>query len=409
MNHATGYALASLFLVLLAMDLGLFGRRGRAQKPADAVAWSIAWLVIGASFTFFVHSLYEYNWQGNALATTQGLAGREAALQFLGAFGAQKTLCAGAMIMTALLFSHFRLSLAAQRRTLFWVVFGSLSLKICVASLGARVVRNQDWALYLLGGVVIFYAAALIASRHDNFHPRRNPLVRLAGRFFPRQENHPKSRFFRRERGGWRMTHAFLALLMAQSVAVGFAVSSMPAAAVFTREPFLVVTSAACACLGLRSLYFVVAAFLDRMRFFKISLGVSVGLLGIQFLAIPYLKLSRTTTVAWLLVVLGTGACLSWRHRDASPLLSPLAEDLEEIGEISVKQTRRVVTVVMGGSMVLLGIVFLLTPLPGLLTIFAGLGVLSAEFIWARRWLAALRERAQRLRRAWFKGPENSA
>jgi tellurite resistance protein TerC len=90
------------------------------------------------------------------------------------------------------------------------------------------------------------------------------------------------------------------------------------------------------------------------------------------------------------------------------PLLSPLAQDLEELGAVSVKQARRVVILTMGSSLCLLGLVFLLTPMPGLLTIIAGLAALSTEFVWARRWLKKLREQTDRLRNSIFKSDDPS-
>ena len=401
MNSSICYGLAVLFVVLIGVDLGVFGGRVRARRPADALAWSLAWLAVGVGFAFFIYGFYEFGWQGNDPGAAGRLGGAGAAARFLGAFLTQKLLCVGAMLMTALIFAHLKLSLPAQRRTLFWAVFVSLILRALVAVAGIHTIRSQDWTAYLLGGAVVYSGAALMAATHRNRRPSRNLLVKLAARRSPLKVNSPKADFFQEVRRGKAMTHAFIALLMAQSVAFGFAVSSLPATAVFTRDPFIMASSAACACLGFQSLYFVVAAWLDRLRYFKIALGASIALFGIQFLLSPYFGLPPAATAIWLAGILGAGALASWRHRDAAPLLSPLADDLKELGAISVSQTRRVVILTMGLSMIVLGVLFMLTPLPGWLTVFAGFGLLSVEFVWARRWLKVLRDPAQLLRKVW--------
>ncbi len=402
MSALVGYGLIALLLALLAMDLGAFGERARAHDPAEAAVWTCIWLSLGFGFDFVVYSLYEYNWQGDELALTRHLTGKEAAIRYFAAFFGQKLFCVGAVIMFALVFSHFRLHLSAQRRALFWGVFGFLVLRALFATAGIGLVRNQEWVVYLFGGGAMYSAAALLAARHDNRRPQRNPLVRIARRAFPTLPDLRTPDFLKRRRGRLNMTQACVALLMTQTVALGFSIGSVPAVTLYTEQPFLIAASTGSACLGLRSLYFLVAGGLQRLRFLKLSLGLVVAFVGASFLAHPYLHVPRWLTILVMLALPAAGGIAAWRHHDAAPLLSPFADDFEEFGKVSVKQTRRIVILTMGVSLVALGLVFLLTPMPGMLTIFAGMGVLSVEFVWARRWLKLLRERAEQVRNSLF-------
>jgi tellurite resistance protein TerC len=403
------FALVLAFVVLLAMDLGAFGGRGLAHAPGDAAVWTCVWIVLGLSFNFVVYSLYEFKWQGDELAITQALTGRQAAEQFFAGFIGQKMLSVATVFIIALLFAHFETPLKGQERILFWGVFGALTLRAVFATAGTGLMATYDWIVYFFGGVAMYSSAALVAARHTNRKVKRNPLVRLAWRYYPMAPSAGHDVFFVRQKKGRRMmTPALVTLLMTQSAALVFAISSVPVFAIFTRKPFIIVVATACACLGMRSLYFVVAAAMERFRFMKIALGLSLAVVSLCFLFDPYVHVPFWLTLTVLCLALGSGILAACFHHDAVPLLSPLAQDLEELGAVSVKQARRVVILTMGSSLCLLGLVFLLTPMPSLLTIIAGLAALSTEFVWARRWLKKLREQTDRLRNSIFKSDDPS-
>lgn len=401
-------ALIVVFVGLLAVDLGAFGQRAQAHAPGDAAVWTWVWIVLGLGFNFVVYSLYEFKWQGDDLAITQALTGREAALQFFAAFIGQKALCVATVFIIALLFARFQTPLKGQERILFWAVFGALNLRALFATAGTGLLGAYDWVVYFFGGVAIYSSAALLAARNTRRKPRRNPLVRLARRYFPLAADASHEVFFVRNEGRRMMTPALAALIMTQSAALMFAISSVPMIAIFTRTPFIAAVSTACACLGMRSLYFVVAGVIDRFRFMKIALGLSLALVSLSFLFGPYLHFPFWLTLTVLCAALAGGILAACFHHDAIPLLSPLAQDVEELGAISIKQARRVVILTMGTSLILIGLAFMLTPMPGLLTVFAGLAALSTEFVWARRWVRKLREQTERLKNSIFKSDDPS-
>jgi len=69
----------------------------------------------------------------------------------------------------------------------------------------------------------------------------------------------------------------------------------------------------------------------------------------------------------------------------------------------TVEQVRRVFLVIAGFTLLLAGVVMLVTPGPGMLAIFIGLGLLAAEFVWARRLMERIRREGGRVRDAVWK------
>ena len=78
--------------------------------------------------------------------------------------------------------------------------------------------------------------------------------------------------------------------------------------------------------------------------------------------------------------------------RDTAALVSPLADDIEELAVVTYRQGRRVVILVAGSTVLLVGIAMILLPGPAILVIPVGLSILAVEFAWARTWLAKIRE-----------------
>lgn len=74
----------------------------------------------------------------------------------------------------------------------------------------------------------------------------------------------------------------------------------------------------------------------------------------------------------------------------------------------TVEQVRRLSRIVGGFTLLLIGIVMLVTPGPGWLVIFLGLGLLAAEFVWARRLMDRMKKEGERVRDAVWRSARNS-
>jgi tellurite resistance protein TerC len=85
--------------------------------------------------------------------------------------------------------------------------------------------------------------------------------------------------------------------------------------------------------------------------------------------------------------------------RDTIALLSPLAGEIERLVLRSYRQARKVVILLLGSTVLLVGLAMVLLPGPAILVIPLGLAILGVEFAWARRWLKSIRQSIGNLRK----------
>ncbi len=304
-----------LVLVFLALDLGVFHREAHAVSMKEAAAWSVVWLTMGISFSVFVYFAYSNHWLGlgldtpkyNPAVTTDPTAptiirgevlGLEAAKQYLTGYVVEKSLSMDNIFVIALLFAYFAIPAKFQHRVLFWGIVGALIMRGVMIMIGAQLVMRFTWILIVFGVFLILTSLkmALIESHQD---PGKNPVVRLVKRVYPVADFFDGQRFFTRlppapgESIGRRaITPLFLALIMVEITDLIFAVDSIPAIFAITPDPFIVFTSNIFAILGLRALYFCLAAAIQKFRYLKPALILILSFVGVKLLLLslpPYL------------------------------------------------------------------------------------------------------------------------
>ncbi len=381
-------------LVMVMLDLGVFHRKARVMSIPEALAWTAVWIVLALAFNVVVYFLYEVNWGGGAVVVTEHLTGQEAAVQFLTGYLLEKSLSVDNIFVIAMIFAFFKVPLAEQHRVLFWGVLGAVVLRGVMIALGVALVERFDWIVYVFGALLIASAVKMLVMRHDNLEPDRNIAVRLTRRFYPVSDTFDGSRFFTTLADGRRaVTPLFLALVLVETSDVLFAIDSIPAIFAVTREPFLIFTSNVFAILGLRSLYFALAGMMDKFRYLKSSLVFVLAYVGVKMMLTHHHPIPNLISLAVIGGILSVGILASIvAGRQPGSLVSPLVDDLERLALASYRQARRVVILILGSSVVLIGAVLLVLPGPGLLTIVLGLALLALEFAWAQRWLKRLKD-----------------
>ena len=348
-----------LVLLFLALDLGVFHREAHEVSMKEAATWSVIWLTCGIAFSGFVYWAYQTHWLGLGLATpmynTHELAGKvaeqpliiagevtgfDAAKQYLTGYIVEKSLAMDNIFVIALIFSFFAIPAKYQHRVLFWGIIGALIMRGGMIFIGAGLILKYQWILIVFGGFLILTALkmALIKGNDD---PSQNVAVKLCKKFFPTVTFFDGQKFFTKRtmaptyspdpRTGklvqdpaptgtlskrWAITPLFLALLLVEITDLVFAVDSIPAIFAITPDPFIVFTSNIFAILGLRALYFCLAALIQKFRYLKPALILILGFVGVKLLLLsvpPYLgvvglepqKAIKIDTTVSLLVVLG--------------------------------------------------------------------------------------------------------
>ena len=385
--------LCAVLIALLALDLGVFHKRPRAQTTSEALSWSLLWIGTALAFNVFVYFAYENHWLSIGREIGHELHGNHAALQFLTAYLVEKSLSLDNVFVIAMVFSYFAVPLEYQYRVLFWGVVGALVMRAVFIVSGLALVERFAWTTYVFGGLLLVTAAKLLIDRHDAHQPEKNGLVRMLERRVPVCDDLSGSAFFLRRNGRRVATRLFLALLVVEVSDLLFAVDSIPAVIAVTRDPFIAFSSNAFAILGLRSLYFVIAPLIARFHYLKLSLILLLAFIGVKMLLTHHQPIPTYASLGVIVGILGTGigASALRSYRETAALTPQVAEEMHRLMRTSLRTARRIAIAGVGATALLVGLAMLVLPGPGLLVLGVGLAILSTEFVFARRWLRRLR------------------
>ena len=302
-----------LVLIFLALDLGVFHRHAHVVSMREAATWTVVWIAAALLFNVAIFFIYEHQWLGMGASVAQldgterAVGGWEAAKLFLTGYVVEKSLSMDNVFVIAMIFGYFAIPAAYQHRVLFWGILTALVLRGVMIAVGAALIQNFTWIVYVFGAFLILTAIKMAVVKHDNVDPEKNPIIKLIRRLMPVTSEFDGQRFFTRNSsqypGVLAATPLLLALVMVETVDLVFAVDSIPAIFAITADPFIVFTSNVFAILGLRALYFCLAAMIDMFKYLKISLIVILAFVGVKMLLIH--TEYKIDTTASLVVVLG--------------------------------------------------------------------------------------------------------
>ena len=259
-------------LFFLALDLGVFHRGAHVVKFKEAMTWSVVWFVLSMVFA----------------ALLVPLRGRDEAVEFVTGYIIELSLSMDNVFVIALIFTFFRVPAQYQHRVLFWGILGALVMRGVMILAGAALIERFQWTLYLFGAFLVFTGIKMLFTDDKGVEPEKNPVIRLARKFFPVTNELHGEKFIVRVNGKRMLTSLALVLLMVETTDLIFALDSIPAIFAVTTKPFIVFTSNVFAILGLRSLYFVLAGAIDYFRYLKIGLSVVLIFIGVKMLLAPH-------------------------------------------------------------------------------------------------------------------------
>ena len=258
----------AFILIMLALDLGVFHRKAHVVTIKESLTWTCVWVAMALLFN----------------AGILHYMGSEKALEFFTGYVIEKSLSVDNVFVIALLFSYFAVPTLYQHKVLFWGILGALVMRAAMIALGAKLITEFAWIIYIFGAFLILTGIKMIVKSEEEIHPERNPVVRLFKRFMPVTSEYRGDKFFIREKGILMATPLFVVLLLVEFTDLIFAVDSIPAIFAVTKDPFIVYTSNVFAILGLRSLYFALSGVLDKFHYLKVGLGVVLSFVGVKML-----------------------------------------------------------------------------------------------------------------------------
>ena len=261
-------------LAMLALDLGIFHRKSHTVSGKEALTWSLVWILLSLVFNAVIYFFWD------RMMPESSYSNREAALAFFTGYLIEKSLSVDNIFVFILIFSFFAVPAKYQHRVLFWGILGALIMRGTLIAVGAALLKEFEWIIYLFGAFLIFTGIRMALHQEEEIHPDQNPVVKFFRKMMPVTENFEKDKFFVRRAGRLLATPLFLTLLIIESTDLVFAVDSIPAIFAVTREPFLVYTSNVFAILGLRALYFLLANVMDKFQYLKLGLSAVLTFIG---------------------------------------------------------------------------------------------------------------------------------
>lgn len=301
-------------LAMLAVDLGIFHRKAHTVSLKEALAWSIVWIMLALVFNAGL-----YVWRGS-----------EPALQFLTGYLIEKSLSVDNIFVFVLLFTAFGVPGAYQHRVLFWGVLGALVMRGLLIVVGAVLLEDFRWILYLFGVFLIVTGIRMALHKETEVHPERNPVLKLVRRVAPVTNDYEGERFFVRHAGKTLVTPLLMVLLAVETTDLLFAVDSIPAIFAVTGDPFIVYTSNVFAILGLRSLYFVFANIVRQFYYLRLGLAVILSYVGVKMVLTDLYHIPSALSLLVIALILALAIIASFLR---TRRLSKQPEELKETKE----------------------------------------------------------------------------
>jgi tellurite resistance protein TerC len=298
MSNLAALSLFTLFvLALLALDLGVFHRKAHTVSIREATLWTIVWIVLSLAFN----------------AGLYFTRGHQPALEFLTGYVLEKSLSMDNVFVFAVIFTYMGVPSGAQHKVLFWGVLGALVMRAAFIAAGAALIARFHWILYLFGVFLLVTGVRLFGQSHEEVHPEKNPVLRLAQKYLPVTKAYDGARFFVRAEGRLMVTPLFMVLLLVETTDVVFAADSIPAIFAVTVDPFIVYTSNVCAILGLRALYFVLAGAILKFRYLRPGLALILIFVGVKMLIASFYKVPILLSLGVITAILAVSIGASLR------------------------------------------------------------------------------------------------
>ena len=302
--------------MMLAIDLGVVHRKSKEIGVKESLLTSAVYILLGVAFGGWIW------WH----------MGATAGINYLTGFVVEKSLAMDNVFVIAMIFTYFSVPRIYQHRVLFWGILGVIVLRAIMIGVGAALVERFSWVLYVFAAFLILTGVKMWLSADKEYDVAANPVLKFVRRHFRVTDTLHGEHFWikqadpRTGKAGWYMTPLMLALLMVEIVDVVFAVDSVPAIFAITTDPFIVYTSNIFAILGLRALYFALAAMVDRFHYLKYALAVLLVFIGSKIFVADALGLAKIPPVASLSVtfaILAAGIGWSlWKTRERTGVIA---------------------------------------------------------------------------------------
>ena len=296
-----GAVLAALFV-----DFVVLKKQGAHEVSVkEALNWSIVWVALSFAFNALFWWAVAQN-HGTDLAN-------EKSMEFLTGYLIEKSLAVDNIFVFLLIFSYFAVPPAFQKRVLMIGIIGAIVLRTVMILLGSWLIAEFHWVLYLFGAFLLATGVKMWWAAGKEPDLESNPALRLLRRILPVSKGFDGERFFTLENGRRIATPLLLVIALVGLTDVIFAVDSIPAIFAITMDPFIVLTSNIFAILGLRAMYFLLAAVAAKFHLLSYGLALILVFIGTKMMLIDLVKIPVAASLGVVVAILAATMWLSMR------------------------------------------------------------------------------------------------
>ncbi|MBE9584663.1 TerC/Alx family metal homeostasis membrane protein [Mucilaginibacter sp. JRF] len=314
--------------LMLAIDLGMFAKSNKPVSVKQAAIMSGVWIILALTFYWLItqyghllHGIENFadlqkkniesahklklnpaDFEGSLAIYQKNLG-----LEFITGYVVEYALSVDNIFVMVLIFSAFGVEEKYYHKVLLWGILGAVAMRFAFIFLGAALIENFHWILYVFGAFLVYTGITMFINRNqdEKIDPQNHKVVKFASKYFGIHPRFEGGRFFVKRDGKTLLTPLFLVLLIIEFTDVIFAVDSIPAIFSVTKDPYIVFFSNIFAILGLRSMFFLLVNIIEKFHYLKVGLAALLVFIGIKMLVGHYFEEWGFDTIHSLFVIVG--------------------------------------------------------------------------------------------------------
>ena len=283
----------------------------------EALNWSLIWIALSFLFNGFFWWAVKDTTGSTEIANTKSL-------EFLAGYLIEKSLAIDNIFVFLMIFTYFSVPLKFQKRVLMIGIIGAIVLRTVMILAGGWLLAEFHWILYVFGAFLILSGVKMWLAAGKEPDLNDNPALKLLRKFLPVSKDFDGEKFMTVENGKKIATPLFMVICLIALTDIIFAVDSIPAIFAITSDPFIVLTSYVLAILGLRAMYFLLAAVADKFHLLSYGLSIILIFIGVKMCLIDIYKMPVTVSLGVVVAILAV--TMIWSVRTAKPQAKPEAE-----------------------------------------------------------------------------------
>jgi tellurite resistance protein TerC len=283
----------------------------------EALNWSLIWIALSFLFNGFFWWAVKDTTGSTEIANTKSL-------EFLAGYLIEKSLAIDNIFVFLMIFTYFSVPLKFQKRVLMIGIIGAIVLRTVMILAGGWLLAEFHWILYVFGAFLILTGVKMWLAAGKEPDLNDNPALKLLRKFLPVSKDFDGEKFMTVENGKKIATPLFMVICLIALTDIIFAVDSIPAIFAITSDPFIVLTSNVLAILGLRAMYFLLAAVADKFHLLSYGLSIILIFIGVKMCLIDIYKMPVTVSLGVVVAILAV--TMIWSVRTAKPQAKPEAE-----------------------------------------------------------------------------------